>query len=43
MIKKHKKVYAVLNYIEHLLVLLSSVTGVSIPAFAELACVPLVI
>ena len=36
-IKKHKKVYVVLNYTEHLLVLISTVTGWdSISAFAFL-------
>ena len=39
MIKKHKKVYRVLNYIEHLLVLISTVTGWdSISTFASLVC-----
>ena len=37
MSKKHKKFYRVLNYIEHLLILISTVTGcVSISAFASL-------
>ena len=37
MIKKHKKVCKVLNYIEHLLILISTVTGyVSISAFTSL-------
>ena len=34
--KKHKKVYRALNYIEHLLIVTSTVTGcVSISAFAS--------
>ena len=42
MSKKHKKVYRVLNYIEHLLVLLSTVTGcVSISVFAFLVGIPI--
>ena len=37
MSKKHKKVCRVLNYIDHLLILMSSITGcVSIPALASL-------
>ena len=41
MIKKHKKVCKVLNYIEHLLILISTVTGyVSISAFTYLVNVP---
>ena len=37
MSKKHEKVYRVLNYIEHLLILISTVTGcVSISAFVSL-------
>ena len=37
MSKKYKKVYRVLNYIEHLLLVICTVTGcVSISAFAEL-------
>ena len=37
MSKKHKKVCRVLNYIEHLFILISTVTGcVSISAFAYL-------
>ena len=37
MSKKHKKVCRVLNYIEHLFILISAVTGcVSISAFAYL-------
>ena len=36
MSKKHKKVCRVLNYIEHLLILISTVTGcVSISSFAD--------
>ena len=39
--KKHKKVYRVLTYIEHLLILISTVTGcVSISAFASLVGIP---
>ena len=38
MSKKHKKVYRVLNYIEHLLISISTISGcVSISAFASLA------
>ena len=38
MSKKHKKVYRVLNYSEHLLILIFTVSGcVSISAFASLA------
>ena len=41
MSKKHKKVCGVENYIEHLLILVSTVTGCnSISAFASLAGVP---
>ena len=41
MCKKHKKVCGVLNYIEHLLILVSTVTGcVSIFAFASLVGIP---
>ena len=41
MIKKYKKVYRVLNYIEHLLMLVSTVTGcVSISAFTSLVGIP---
>ena len=41
MSKKHKKVYRVLNYIEHLLILISTVSGcVSISAFASLIGTP---
>ena len=37
MSRKHKKVYSVLNYIEHLLILASTVTGcISISVFASL-------
>ena len=42
MIKKLLKVYAVLNYIEHLLILVSSITFyVSIFAFALLVGIPI--
>ena len=37
MSKKHKKVYTALNYIEHFIILASTITGyVSISAFASL-------
>ena len=40
--KKYKKVYRVLNYIEHLLILISMVTGcVSMSAFASLVGIPI--
>ena len=43
MSKKHKKVYRVLNYIDQLLILVSTVTGcVSISAFASLVGIPIV-
>ena len=42
MSKKHKKVCITLNYIEHFLILASTITGcVSIPAFASLVGIPL--
>ena len=42
MSKKHKKVCRVLNYIDHLLILISTVTGcASIPAFASLVGIPI--
>ena len=42
MSKKHKKVYRVLNYIEHLLILISTVMGcISISAFASLVGIPI--
>ena len=42
MSKKHKKVCRVSNYIEHLLILVSTVTGcVSISAFASLVRIPI--
>ena len=41
MSEKHQKTCKYLNYVEHLLVLASAVTGcVSISAFASLFCVP---
>ena len=41
MSEKYKKTYKYLNYIEHLLILVSTITGcVSISAFASLVCVP---
>ena len=40
MSKKHKKLCATLNYIEHLLILASAVNGcVSISAFASFVCI----
>ena len=42
MSKKHKKVYRVLKYIEHLLILISTVTGcASISSFASLVGSPI--
>ena len=42
MSKKHKKVYRVLNYIEPLLILISTVTGcVCISSFASLVDMPI--
>ena len=42
MSKKHEKVYRVLNYIENLLILLSTVSGcVSVSAFAPLVGIPI--
>ena len=42
MSKKYKKVYIVLNYTEHLLILISTVTGcVSISDFASLVGIPI--
>ena len=42
MSKKHEKVYRVLNYIENLLILLSTVSGcVSVSAFAALVGIPI--
>ena len=42
MSKKHKKISRVLNYIEHLLILISTVTGcASISAFASLVGIPI--
>ena len=39
--KKHKKTYKYLDYVEHLLILISTVTGcVSISAFTSLIVVP---
>ena len=41
MSKKHKKVYTALNYIEHFLILASTITGcISISAFASLLGIP---
>ena len=40
--KKHKKVCAILNYIEHFLILASAITGcVSISALASLVGIPI--
>ena len=40
--KKHKKVCRVLNYIDHLLIAISTITGcVSISAFASLVDIPI--
>ena len=40
--KNHKKVWEMLNYIEHFIVLVSTITGcVSISAFASSVCIPL--
>ena len=42
MSKKHKKVFRVLNYIEHLLIAISTIAGcVSISAFASLVGIPI--
>ena len=42
MSKKHKKVCTTLNYIEHFLILASTITGcVSISAFASLVGIPI--
>ena len=42
MSKKHKKVYRVLNYIEHLLILIFTISGcISISAFASLVGIPI--
>ena len=42
MSKKHKKVSGVLNYIDYLLIVISTSTGcVSIPAFASLVGIPI--
>ena len=42
MIRKHKKVCATLNYIEHFLILISIITGcTSVSAFASLLCFPI--
>ena len=42
MSKKHKKVYRVLNYNEHFLILISTVTGcISISSFASLVGIPI--
>ena len=39
---KHKKVYRILNYFEHLLLLISKITGcVSISAFASSVGIPI--
>ena len=42
MSKKHNKVYRSFNYIEHWLILISTVSGcISIPAFASLVGIPI--
>ena len=42
MSKKHKKVYTALNYIEHFVILVFTITGrVSISAFAFLTGIPI--
>ena len=42
MSKKHKKVFTTLNYIEHFLILGSTITGcVSFSAFASLVSIPI--
>ena len=42
MSKNHKKVYRILNYIEHLLILVSAVTRcISVSAFAYLVGIPI--
>ena len=42
MSKKHKKVYRVLNYVNHLLILISAVTGcVSVSVLASLVGIPI--
>ena len=42
MSKKHKNVYRVLNYTEHLLILISTVTRyISISVFASLVVIPI--
>ena len=42
MSKKHKKVCRILNYIDHLLIVFSTITGcVSIAAFASLVGIPI--
>ena len=44
MCEKYKKTYKYLNYVEHLLILASTITGcISIFAFASLICVPVAI
>ena len=41
MSKKYKKTWKYLNYVEHLLILVSTITGyVSISEFSLLVCVP---
>ena len=41
MSKKHKKVYKVLNYIEHLFILVTVTESVSISAFSSLVGIPI--
>ena len=40
MSKKHKKVYRVFNYIEHLFIVISTISSFSIYVFASLARIP---
>ena len=41
MSKKYKKTWKYLNHVEHLLILVSTITGyISISAFCSLVCVP---
>ena len=42
MSKKHKKVFTILNYIEHFLILASTIAGcISVSAFASLLSIPI--
>ena len=40
MSEKYEKKFKYLSYVEHLLILVSTVTGCLISAFASLVCVP---